>query len=350
MVEDLEIQNFRCFEHVSLSGLKQINVIVGKNASGKTALLEAIFLAASDSPAMAFRFRIERGLGEEVLIARTRIAYEGLWKDLFFAFDQNKTIRVGLRGTRGSTRSVSASYSREESLALPVGEQPVEAANIRPIDFVYEVPDAAPYTIRPEITEKGFVIGGITPPLVGLFFSAPIIKRVGKETADNFSELSKEGKEAPIVEAIKEAFPFIESLGVETHAGRQLVHAKVRGIRRKLPIGLVSEGVEKLVTIFTGIAARPSAIVLVDEIESGVHYTVMEKVWSALVEFCRTRETQLFVSSHSKEAIQSIAPIMARHKDDFLLLRTERTNGQSIVKQFVGSAFLSAIEEEVEVR
>lgn len=44
MLQSIEIENFRCFEKTSISGFEQINLITGKNNSGKTALLEALYL------------------------------------------------------------------------------------------------------------------------------------------------------------------------------------------------------------------------------------------------------------------------------------------------------------------
>mgnify|MGYP006193319713 FL=1 len=44
MIKDIEISNFRCFEHTKIEGFERVNLIGGKNNSGKTALLEAIFL------------------------------------------------------------------------------------------------------------------------------------------------------------------------------------------------------------------------------------------------------------------------------------------------------------------
>ncbi len=44
MLQSIEIENFRCFEKTAISGFEQINLITGKNNSGKTALLEALFV------------------------------------------------------------------------------------------------------------------------------------------------------------------------------------------------------------------------------------------------------------------------------------------------------------------
>ncbi len=47
MLRDLTVQNYRCFEDFHIDGLEQVNLFVGNNNSGKTSLLEAIYLFAS---------------------------------------------------------------------------------------------------------------------------------------------------------------------------------------------------------------------------------------------------------------------------------------------------------------
>lgn len=39
MLENIEIQNFRCFEDTKILGFKRVNLIGGKNNAGKTAFL-----------------------------------------------------------------------------------------------------------------------------------------------------------------------------------------------------------------------------------------------------------------------------------------------------------------------
>ena len=44
MISSLTIEGYRCFEHFEMSGLGRVNLLVGKNNSGKTSVLEAIYL------------------------------------------------------------------------------------------------------------------------------------------------------------------------------------------------------------------------------------------------------------------------------------------------------------------
>src|SRR5271166_6060768 len=86
MIERLTIRNFRCFESLDLQKFARVNIVVGENASGKTAFLESLFFGGGGNPEIALRFRAWRGLGL-MQAARTRASYQALWRELFF--DQN---------------------------------------------------------------------------------------------------------------------------------------------------------------------------------------------------------------------------------------------------------------------
>ena len=47
MLEELSIRNYRIFRELKIDQLRRINLIAGSNNSGKTSLLEAIFLLSS---------------------------------------------------------------------------------------------------------------------------------------------------------------------------------------------------------------------------------------------------------------------------------------------------------------
>ena len=44
MIENVKIDNFRCFSELEITDLKRFNIIVGENASGKSAFLESLYL------------------------------------------------------------------------------------------------------------------------------------------------------------------------------------------------------------------------------------------------------------------------------------------------------------------
>ncbi len=51
-----------------------------------------------------------------------------------------------------------------------------------------------------------------------------------------------------------------------------------------LPIPMVGEGMNRLLSIAVAIANTEHGVVLIDEIENGLHYSVMTKVWAAIAQ------------------------------------------------------------------
>jgi AAA15 family ATPase/GTPase len=120
MIDTLIVKNFRCFESLEMRNFARVNIIVGENASGKTALLESLFFGAGGSPDMGFRLRAWRG-GEMLLqLSRTNESYGTLWQDLFFDQDSNRRISVEIQGSPGNNYKVEVFYGGIESSRLPL--------------------------------------------------------------------------------------------------------------------------------------------------------------------------------------------------------------------------------------
>src|ERR1700722_5686540 len=94
MLKSLELVNFRCYENLYLQDFKRFNVVVGDSGSGKTALLESIFLVGGSSPEVWMRLRQWRGLSPNFRLTGTRIGYESLFRDLFYNFQQRKRAKI----------------------------------------------------------------------------------------------------------------------------------------------------------------------------------------------------------------------------------------------------------------
>src|SRR5262249_43356370 len=156
-----EIKNFRCFENLKLTDLKTINVLVGLNSSGKTTLLESIFLAAGSNPEIAVRVRVLRGLGGVIQVSAERSAYESLWKDLFSDFDQNKLISIRLAGSPANTRTLNISYTSQEALTLPFGKSTIESPLIVPIIFEWRDHNGQVLKTEVKVSEKGLTFEGV---------------------------------------------------------------------------------------------------------------------------------------------------------------------------------------------
>ncbi len=139
MINQVEIRNFRCFKNIKLNGLKRFNFIVGESGTGKTALLEALFLAAAGNPQIWFRLRRWRGLGEGPMQLGVRETYEALFRDMFYGFDQKSGANIRILDSDLGKRELEIYYKKSNVYRLPLEhEKEPEAFLIDPIQFKWD--------------------------------------------------------------------------------------------------------------------------------------------------------------------------------------------------------------------
>jgi predicted ATPase len=349
MIESLSVTNFRGIERLELHGLKRINVIVGENASGKTAFLESIFLAGGASPEIALRLQAQRGIVQVLQIALDRTSYESLWRQLFWGFDQKKAISVALLGSEANTRSVTVAYRPEDSPTLPFGKADLESPFIVPITFEWKDARGTMSRAQPKITEQGLNLAGTgeTMPIY-LFASGSTLGAA--ENASRFSLLDADGKSDTFVSAMKEAFPFLEGISIQVVSGQPMLHATLSSSEIKVPLGLLSGGINKLASILLALAGRMQSVILIDEIENGFYYQLLPRIWSTLLSFCKQQGSQIFASTHSEECLRALLRTIGDNTEEFSLIRTERSNSRSTARVFGGRQLHSAIEQNIEIR
>src|SRR4028119_337438 len=90
MLKEIEIQNFRCFEQIKISGFERVNLIGGKNNAGKTALLEALLLNDAPQARSLVMLKALRREPSKVIQAMPDKA----WDNLFYVLDKGRVIVI----------------------------------------------------------------------------------------------------------------------------------------------------------------------------------------------------------------------------------------------------------------
>ncbi len=350
VIKSVEIENFKCYKRLNLKNLRRVNVIVGLNGSGKTALMEALFLASGGSPELALRIRAFRGL-DMLPMPEDPSALEALWIDLFHQFDKSQKVSIRFVDSSGKTRALEINASSQRAYVLPIGQQLSEGPTIStPLNFIYKFGAGRQEVHSMELSSKGLRMG-ITRNVYKASLLGPLVHG-HRELPQRFSDISKQGEENSIIDAIREDFSQVEDLRVELlKGGISSLWVKVKSVKRRFPIELLSSGISNYLAVLLAIAACKNGAVLVDEIENGLHYSVHENMWRRVLSFAKKFDTQIFASTHSKECLQAMLPIMAGHESEFSMLRTRNDGaGASIVEQFDGKSLGSAISENFEIR
>src|SRR3970040_2246227 len=89
MYESVAIRNFKLFRHLRVEGFQRINLVTGRNNSGKSALLEALFVH-SGAANIHLPFAIEAFRG----VTQFRGSPDAALADLFHSFDVLSPIEI----------------------------------------------------------------------------------------------------------------------------------------------------------------------------------------------------------------------------------------------------------------
>jgi ABC-type transport system involved in cytochrome c biogenesis ATPase subunit len=364
MIDTLHVENFRCFKSLELSGLRRVNVIVGKNAAGKTALLEAIRLALGGTPNVLWAMNPSRGFFAGVAQPITRDVFESLWNAYFFNFDASRPIFTDCRDSENRHASVKIFYDVNRSVTAippqppqPPQQQPAPVAPssfIPPLAFERNNFSGESSILYASIQPQGGLNFDAGPELgpVTEFFPSSMWNFNPTLPAQVFSQLSLQRRERAIVDAVKNEFePSLENLAVLNPTGVQAgIYAELLYLKEKLPIGYLSSGITRFIAMLSAVLIRGKGVVLIDEIENGLFYKIFPSLWKYLLKFAVENDTQIFASTHSLESVRALVPAMDGHENDFTLLRAERVNGSSGITLVSGKFLEAAIDQGVEIR
>jgi energy-coupling factor transporter ATP-binding protein EcfA2 len=348
MINRLELRNFRCYKHLDIS-LKRFNIIVGESGSGKTALMEALFLLGGGSPEIYFRLRGWRGFTRNLNLTGTRESYQSLFRDLFFNFDENAGAVLSSQDTDAGLRRLEISYGDSKQYGLDLEGPEPHAFTLSPLNFKWVV-DGRVHPTSLFFKEGRFTIEGSAPVAPLVYYNST--NTTTFETSSVFSSLSRKFRSTSIVKVIASIYPQVKDITLELIGGDATLCVATE-LNERLPIGDLSGGVTKFVSIALGILANPNGTVIVDEIESGFYYKDMPAVWAALVNLCVEEKVQLVVSTHSYEFLKAAAPVLAVSEiaKESQLMRSEiNAARERVIKRIPAHSLESATSLDFEVR
>ncbi len=343
MINSIDIRNFRCFERLHIDRCQRINVIVGDNGTGKTAFLEAVFMALGGSPELAVRFRQQRGLDGVFSGPSTRIE-EALWRDLFYRNDWEHPILIELKGTGTESRSVGV-YRGESQLTIPLQADKIqEEIRTAPIVFQWRDSQGKNHTRIPKLTPQGLQVGADQEDLPDFFLFAANQTISSSENAGRFSDLNRARLAKKFIELFTREYKWVELIHIEVQAGLPVLYATLRGTDEMYPLPNVSSGVNRVIGIMLAIASRSRSVVLVDEIENGIYYKHHTAMWRAFLSLARNYEGQLFVTTHNEEWLEALFEAAGEEVADIALWRIERSNKGPVLRQFPGRQTAVAVK------
>ena len=76
--------------------------------------------------------------------------------------------------------------------------------------------------------------------------------------------------------------------------------------KRALPLNVFGDGMKKAILLLSAVLRAKDGILLLDEFETAIHTSAMDSVFSWILKNAKRLNVQVFLTSHSKEAIEKI--------------------------------------------
>lgn len=344
LLDSLEIKGYRCFEHLTIEKLGRVNLIVGKNNVGKTALLEALWIYSNRGNLNLLFGLVD--LREELPISRmVALGINHTGRDVKHLFYNRPSVNT--------FPSFSISFAQEQHKLLVHVEKP----QILKIEFEGKELHQLPLSQKNDEIPLSNDISNI---LVNHFINA-----TGLSTAKMsllWDTIALTELEDSVVKSINLISPsvvklsfvsnsnFFEDLYKTNGASARIAVVKTENFEQPVSIKSLGEGMSRLLGIALALANCQNGVLVIDEIESGLHYSVLPDVWKLIFKTAKDLNVQVFATTHSKDCVEAFAQASNASPEDGMLIRLERQGEKIVAKTINEDRLAQAVNHDVEVR
>jgi len=340
---------------LELDNFQQVNLITGRNNCGKTTVLEALFLISGISnPRLLMTINNDRGL-----VIQSNDDFNSIFHNL--DFEQEPHIAVML-DDYPRTLTVKPKYTAEnneeiistEKINLAAENKTMLNADSFPsVDkIIFEFNDGKDMgNLRSEISLDGNEVAIGIPNLYrekllcAFYPSRNPMTMLPRQIEKLLINKLLDG----VIETLREIDPRIAGIGLGSGGA---IYVDI-GLNKFLPINIMGDGIRKTLAIIAAISAVQGGILLIDEIENGLHYSSLTILWKAVLKALEVYNVQLFATTHSNECIAALdhSHKAAKEKaDNISLYRIEHYNNSHRAFQYSSNVIAAGIDNNIEMR
>ncbi len=346
-LSDFSVVRYRGIDGLSLPRMSRVNLITGMNGSGKTALIEAMWLFTGQDPGLLWNYHLQRSRNPPANPLST------LTEDDLELCGTKNGINCRLKFRFEDVNGASPNEQISDTMQGDFRRLPPPVGIIRTY-------------LDEQLVKDGFE-GLQATPFGSVLYESPkmqpngpscIIEIMGNphEIPDEhlklYSDLVREGHKQELINGINLVMPDIQEVEILTgKRGKSYLAVTISGEGSR-PFHDLGGGAVRLARFLIGIFASKDAIFLVDELENGIHYSAHRKIWDCVCQWMRQWNVQLVATSHSAEFIDAAVDAFGDCPEDLSIhkLYRNQNTGQSEVATFTGDALTGAHNLGLEVR
>jgi len=358
-LKSITFQNYRGFKNLKIESLKRINIIGGRNGTGKTTLLEGLFfLLDYQTP-----YAVTRPYGWR----RTQFG-PSLIDQIFY--QQNKAASASIT----ADTEIGIVESRIEHTSAPIGisiqipASPIHAnINIEQQTTTQPTPSqnkglSISVMLKNEKVYSAFILGapnGISvtpylatavPSIPGIFISAAT-RNSPQEDSERFSIISKNNQEEELLKLISSIRKDITQIKILYENGVPTFYANISGTQL-LPLALLGDGVQTALSIGLAIMNCKHGMLFLDEFESAIHYSLLPNIWATIGRMASQYNCQIFAATHSLECIRAAAEGLGKTEraQDLQYIRLENRKENIAAEVYSAAQLVRSLNGNWEIR
>ena len=374
MLNSLVIKNFRMLEDFKIEKLGRVNLIVGKNNSGKSTVLEALRIYADEAHPNLLEEIAESHdekywlKDEELGKHNTDLPFKDLFSNWQFPKDDNTKIIIGENASSEQILSIQHVFfveknemeiengrtiQRKHTEVIPKSQVGLSGELITQALFISK--NNRLFYIR--FTDNSRMEKFETEVLPCEFIPTQFISI--DELASEWDKVVYTEYEKIITDALKIILPKFEHLVFvqnERSISSRIAKIKLADLPRPVPLKSLGDGMLRILQIAIKLVSAQSGFLLIDEFENGLHYSVQEKVWSWLFEIAEKLDIQVFATTHSRDCIQSFNKVAIEKENiEAVLFRMGKSalntnKGQVIATVYDKERLYNLSQIDIEVR
>jgi ABC-type multidrug transport system ATPase subunit len=351
MFKSIKIKNLRAITDLEINNLGQVNLFVGNNNCGKTTILEALFFTiGNNNPNLPVNANAFRGLS---------FLSNEYWDSFFHNMEADSNIRISviLHKTQEEQILVIRPVIKKHTTAKPVSSDiisiGIQNGDAKPafapngLELIYTSSQDPTAKSISSIVIKGneLITEGTKESFVRGVFVGPATKFDWKV---RFASIQRKKRVGELISSLKEIESDISDIRINEVG---ILEADV-GLCKLIPVNLMGGGIANSLSILLGMLDSEDGIVLIDEIENGLHHSVQQKNWKAVFKWAQNLNVQVFATTHSNECIRAFSNSVdtTLFGSEAKLYRIERKDEIFRAVEYTKELLSESIESKWEVR
>ena len=350
----IEIKNFRGIDHLKIEDFSRVNIFLGQNSSGKSSVLECLLLLMGMS---------NPDLPQTINSIRSRSFHSSLL-DLGYMF-HNYDLKVSPEISsemfdetkRHLALYLTYVFDEKSQADTPTGQLPTSETKtfLNTLKMIFDIESNQQkkrYESSITVNQQGFNSNkkpaeSYLEKNSAVYLSSDL---GGSTPANDLIELAKRKRKDIVTEQLK----LFDSRITTWEILNSVAYVGLEGIDQLLAVNMMGDGLRRYLNIVAASANPINNILLIDEIENGLHYSAYKKLWEAIFALAVSTNKQVFVTTHSKETLQKLNQMLEEHPEyhnEMRLYTLENTlkKGYQAYK-YTYEGLTGACENDIELR